>query len=97
MKHGRGLEVNQDMFGDDDQTGQKAYAAAGVAITKGYATAQPKASKAQRMMYSSVGDEERRRANAIQEERANLDYKAFDNNDVTATMNDIDGDNLGAT
>ena len=53
------------------------------------------------MMYSSVGDEDRRRANEIQEERANLQYQQFNGNDMTATMNeatlnDVDG-TLGET
>ena len=47
-------------------------------------------------MYSSVGDDERRRANEIQEERDNLEYQKFDGNDVTATMENA-GDTLGAT
>ena len=47
-------------------------------------------------MYSSVGDDERRRADEIQEERDNLEYQKFDGNDVTATMDNA-GDTLGAT
>ena len=43
-------------------------------------------------MYSSVGAEERKRVDDIRQERANLEYTAFNNNDVTATMNDADGD-----
>ena len=39
LKHGRGLEINKELFNDEDQTGQQAYLAAGVAITKhGYNT-----------------------------------------------------------
>ena len=34
IKHGRGLEVNRDLFADDDLMGQQAYAQAGVAIVK---------------------------------------------------------------
>ena len=52
--------------------------------------------KSKAMLYSSVGDEERRRANQVQEDRANLEYRHFSGNDVTATMNEVDGP-LGAT
>jgi hypothetical protein len=48
------------------------------------------------MLYSSVGDEDRRRANEIHEERKALEYRKFTGNDMTATMNDVDG-TLGAT
>ena len=41
------------------------------------------------MMYSSVGDEDRRRADQVKQDRDNLEYRAFNGNDVTATMNDI--------
>lgn len=45
--------------------------------------------KSKKMMYSSVGDEDRRRANQVKEERNNLQYRKFNNNDISATMNDI--------
>lgn len=50
-------------------------------------------------MYSSVGAEERRRANEIAEERKNLDYQAFDGADVTNNfdMTGEVGDTLGQT
>jgi len=42
------------------------------------------------MLYSSVGDEDRRRADQVKEERANLEYRQFNGTqDVTATLNDI--------
>lgn len=41
LKHGRGLEVNEEIFKDDDG-GHKAYAAAGVALTAaGYRSEMP--------------------------------------------------------
>ena len=49
------------------------------------------------MMYSSVNDEDRRRANQVKEERDNLEYQQFTGNDVTATMNDDNIITLGAT
>lgn len=51
-------------------------------------------------MYSSVGAEERQRANEIQEERKNLDYQQFDANGGDVTNVDVTaevGDTLGAT
>ena len=40
VKHGRGDEVNKDLFTSNDQNGQKAYKDAGVAIAKsGYQSA----------------------------------------------------------
>ena len=91
LKHGRGLEVNDDLFNDDDLTGHRAYKTAGVAVNKeAYNSEMPK-TKSTKMLYSSVGDEERRRAAAIKNERDNLDYQQFTGNDVTQTMNDVDG------
>lgn len=72
LKHGRGYEVNDDFFAEGDQTGAEAYQAAGVAV-KGYKSEMPK-TRTKKMLYSSVGDEDRRRANEIQEERKNLEY-----------------------
>ena len=106
LKHGRGLEVNNELFTEDDVAGQKAYQAAGVAIVKdGYMSAAIPTKSAQGKqkkmeMYSSVGAEERRRAISIAEERKNLDYQAFEANggdvtgvDVTAEV----GETLGMT
>ena len=56
-----------------DIGGNKAYAAAGVAIAKldaGYRSEMPQ-TKSKKMMYSSVTDEDRRRADQVKEERAN--------------------------
>lgn len=47
------------------------------------------------MAYSSVGDEERRRAAEINAEREQLEYQQFNNNDIT-TMENPDG-TLGVT
>lgn len=94
MKHGRGFELNKDHFDENDQAGEQAYIAAGVSVP-GYKSEMPK-TKSKKMLYSSVGDEERRRANQIEEERKNLDYQQFNNNDATVTMNDMEG-TLGAT
>lgn len=101
--------MNHDLFADDDFNGNRAYAAAGVAIAnpKGYRTANlpstssPMKSRnskiaGQNMMYSSVGDEERRRAAEINAEREQLEYQQFNNNDITATMENPDG-TLGVT
>lgn len=96
LKHGRGFEVNKDLFTDEDLTGQKAYGKAGVAVLKGYQSEMPQSKSKKMMMYSSVGDDERRRANEIKEERDNLEYQKFEGNDVTATMENADG-TLGAT
>ena len=76
---------------------------AGVAVvkrtgdgTKGYSSNMPQ-TKSKKMMYSSVNDEDRRRANQVKEERDNLEYQQFTGNDVTATMNDDNIVTLGAT
>ena len=54
--------------------------------------------KSKRMLYSSVGDEERRRANAIQADRDNLEYQRFGGQNLSATMGDAAEDGtLGAT
>ena len=90
VKHGRGLDLNDKIFVDDDATGTQAYQAAGVAVDKGgYSSEMPK-TKSKKMLYSSVGDEERRRAKEAEQDRANLEYQQFNGNDVTATMNDLD-------
>ncbi len=77
-KHGRGMDMNHDLFAEEDVNGARAYAAAGVAIagsrgyrteniisgTKGGTTSDMKSRNKNKnmMMYSSVGDEERKRA-----------------------------------
>lgn len=102
LKHGRGMDVNRDLYTDDDIAGQKAYKAAGVAVVQNYRTevvpsltkAQAKAQAKKMAMYSSVGAEERQRQNEIQEERNNLEYQKFNNNDVTAENG---ADTLGMT
>ena len=75
-KHGRGMDMNHDLFAEEDVNGARAYAAAGVAIagSRGYRTEnigvkgagssdmKSRNKNKNMMMYSSVGDEERQRA-----------------------------------
>lgn len=102
LKHGRGVDMNRELYTEDDVAGQRAYAAAGVTVVSNYKSEVTLSKsgakvKGQKMaMYSSVGAEERRRAAEIQEERDNLEYQKFNNNDVTATLENPDG-TLGAT
>ena len=94
LKHGRGTDINDKIYTERDLKGNQAYAAAGVAITSsdgaggGYRSEMPK-TKSKKMMYSSVGDEDRRRSNQIKEDRANQEYRQFNGNDVTETGGNI--------
>ena len=63
----------------------------------GYRSEMPK-TKSKKMLYSSVGDEERRRANEVQADRDNLEYQRFGGQNLSATMGDAAEDGtLGAT
>jgi len=100
VKHGRGLELNEDLYVPNDRHGQLAYAAAGVAIVKNYNSELPRPGKKgtagkKMAMYSSVSAEQRRKAE-IEEERANLEYQKFKGHDMSATMENQDG-TLGMT
>ena len=60
------MDVNRELYTDDDLAGQKAYKAAGVAVVENYrseivATRTSKAQAKKMAMHSSVGAEERRR------------------------------------
>ena len=66
------FEMNDEHFEEGDINGDLAYMAAGVAV-KGYKSELPRGKKMQ--MYSSVGDEERKRADEIKEERDQLEYQ----------------------
>lgn len=94
LKHGRGLDINHDLFAEDDLDGARAYEAAGAAVSRGYRSEMP-ASKSKKMLYSSVTDEERRRAGEIKDERNQLEFQQLGGHDVTNTM--PDGAELGAT
>ena len=77
LKHGRGTDINDKIYTERDIRGNQAYAAAGVAVVNdgvGYRSEMPK-TKSKKMMYSSVGDEDRRRSNQIKEDRANQEYR----------------------
>ena len=65
LKHGRGTDINDQIFTERDIGGNNAYSKAGVAVAKldaKYRSEMPQ-QKSKKMMYSSVGDEDRRRAN----------------------------------